>query len=401
MLVCLLAASPGWAQDVAADTGGVTGAQVRKAIGQAGANDDQSGLSLPLGIAVDAGGDGQMRDGAELAVAQIKAAGGPDFRLIAVDVGRPGAWTGDKAVAALLAAGAPVVLTAGGAAGGTMLDGLAADHILGLDGDIGVPEGARGKPFFWGMRAAQPIDDFPVGLSYWATTSPRIHRVSLVYQDRGRGDPVSAFRAALADNGMQLASASSFGTGSDAASAIAAIRAGRPDAIYLDLNNAAPFLDQLAAAGISEPVIGSGPVTAPAVQRDYIFATDLFDAGGATNDWATLFVRSFHQRFGIDPQTGAANAYEDVFAVWTLIRRVRARGGDIHSGARLQQELLANHAFKSIYGGDGNALDDIVLDPASHSVLERSFGIYRYRDGALRMLARSDMGGANLQLTVH
>ena len=38
--------------------------------------------------------------------------------------------------------------------------------------------GAQGKPFFWGMRANAPDDDFAGALEYWSETAPRIRRTS-------------------------------------------------------------------------------------------------------------------------------------------------------------------------------------------------------------------------------
>ena len=137
-------------------------------------------------------------------------------------------------------------------------------------------------------------------------------------------------------------------------------------------------MKQLVAAGLTLPVIGTdysaeaASVAGPAFDH-YMFATDWFDACQPGNDWAKLFVTSYRQQFGALPESNAANYYEDTFAVWTLIRRVLGKAGNINSGEALQNELIANHAVKSVYGGDGNELDDLMLDIATHTVIERPF----------------------------
>ena len=52
------------------------------------------------------------------------------------------------------------------------------------------------------------------------------------------------------------------------------------------------------------------------------------------------------------PEYYGANYYEQVFVVWDLVRRVLAEGGDPTSGEALQQALIQNPVFKSVYGGD-------------------------------------------------
>jgi len=391
------------------DLGGITGEQIKAALGLAGANDDESNTAFKLGAAFELGtplGKAEL-NGVRLAIAQIAAAGGPQIALTVEDSGTPRSWNGVIAEQALHAVGTAMVLVDGAAAGGTMIAGLARDQILAFDGDRGVPGRAKGQDYLWGTRADVPDADFAVGLQYLVTAMPKVHRVALVYSQavgEAATDLTNSFGQALTDDGLVLATAMAVPEADiSEAQIVAALKPLRPDAIFLADVDPAAVLGAVKDSGLSVPVIGTvepgpAPTGQPASVAQYAVATDSFDPAHASNDWAKLFVASYLARFGTDPDTAAANAYEDTFAVWTMIRRVLARGGDITSGARLQQELVANHAFKSLYGGDGKDLDELVLDPKSHAVLARPFTVYRLDGDTRKVLATSDMGGANLVL---
>ena len=410
----ILAASPVVAEDIASPgTGGVTGTQVRAALHLLGADNTGAGMVFKLGIAVSLTGPdaylGTLQgNGARLAAAQIAAAGGPDIQLVFEDLKSADPDAGKLAIGKLADAGVPAVLTAYSGDLGAMLPGLEHHKMLGFDGGTGTTDLAQAKPFFWGTRAIMPDDDFAGALQYWSETNPRIKRVSLVYEDQGPANAtiLANFNQALADQGFSLANSELTAAGTtDYSSILSALRAARPDAIFLFSTGPATgyFMTQFAAAGLATPVIGTDfdPQAAKIAAHafdNYAFATDWFDAAHPLNSWARLFVDSYGRQFGVAPDTSAANSYEDTFAVWALIRRVLAKAGNINSGDELQNELIANHAIKSIYGGDDTDLDDIMLDTTTHTVIERPLGVYKVKDGIPRQVASFDLGGANFKL---
>ena len=117
------------------------------------------------------------------------------------------------------------------------------------------------------------------------------------------------------------------------------------------------FMKQFVNAGLTMPVIGAeyisdaAKVAGPAYDN-YMFATDWFNAAKPTNAWSKLFLESYVKEFNLEPEINAANYYEDTFAIWDLIRRVLAKGGNVKSGEELQNALIANPKFQSVYGGN-------------------------------------------------
>jgi branched-chain amino acid transport system substrate-binding protein len=129
----------------------------------------------------------------------------------------------------------------------------------------------------------------------------------------------------------------------------------------------------------------------------FTFAYDYFDAGNPTNPLAKLFVDTFNAEYGEDPDFYAANYYEDTLAMWDLIRRVCADGGEI-TGPSLDAAMQANPEFASVYGGDDSGPGTFSMDTETHSVLQRPMGVFEYKDGAVTPLAYFDIDGENFTL---
>ena len=151
------------------------------------------------------------------------------------------------------------------------------------------------------------------------------------------------------------------------------------------------------------PVMGAEYVpdaakVAGSAYDNFMFSLDWYNAKEPTNDWAKLFNESYQKRFGLPPEINAANYYEDTFMVWDLIRRVRAKGGDINSGEDLQAALMENPKFQSLYGGNGAELGVLELDTTTHSVKTRPLGVFKYNGGDPIPVAKFDLGGANFEL---
>lgn len=394
-------------------TGGVTGDQIRKVLGLKVDEKLGTGMRFKLGIVLAMTGPGSyygriQGNGAKLAVAQIKAAGGPDIELVFKDHKSADAQAGARAAKELGIDGVPAVLSSYVGDIGAMFPGVKQYKMLTLDGGGGTSDFGQGKPFFWGMRAIEPDDDFSGALKYWKTTDPKIKRVSLVYFDQGPANRIvlKNFSAALKNTGLDLASTELTTIGAtDYSATIARLKAANPDAIFLFGTGVDPgyFMKQLANAGLKTPVIGAEYISDAAAAAgpafdNYMFATDWFDAARPFNPWSKLFLDSYVKEFQLQPEINAANYYEDTFAIWELIRRVLAKGGNVNSGEELQNVLTADPKFKSVYGGSATELGVIALDTTSHSVKQRPLGVYKSNGGKPIPVATFDLGGANFQL---
>ena len=210
-LSLLLAAAPAGAQDTSpSGTGGVTGEQIKQVLGLDGKDAKAlgTGLHFKLGIVLALTGPGSyygriQGSGAKLAVAQIKAAGGPDIELIFKDHKTADAQAGARATRELGIDGVPAILSSFVGDIGAMFPGVAQYKMLTLDGGGGTSDFGQRKPFFWGMRAIEPDDDFIGALKYWKATDPKVKRVSLVYFDQGPANEIviNNFKKALAETG--------------------------------------------------------------------------------------------------------------------------------------------------------------------------------------------------------
>jgi branched-chain amino acid transport system substrate-binding protein len=403
-----------FAQDgTTSGAGGVTGDQIKKVLGLENEKNLGTGVHFKLGIVLAMTGPGSyygriQGNGAKLAVAQIKAAGGPDIELVFKDHKSADAQAGARAAKELGIDGVSAVLSSYVGDIGAMFPGVKQYKMLTLDGGGGTSDFGQAKPYFWGMRAIEPDDDFIGALKYWAQTDPKIKRVSLVYFDQGPANAIvlKNFNTALADTKLQLASTELTTIGAtDYSATIARLKSANPDAIFLFGTGVDPgyFMKQLVNAGLKMPVIGSeyisdaAEVAGPAFDN-YMFATDWFDAAKPSNPWSKLFLDSYVKEFKLQPEINAANYYEDTFAIWALIRRVLAKGGKIDSGEELQNALIADPKFKSVYGGSATELGTIALDTTSHSVKERPLGVYKSNGGKPIPVATFDLGGAHFQL---
>jgi branched-chain amino acid transport system substrate-binding protein len=413
-LSLIMACSTAFAQDASpSGAGGVTGEQIRDVLGLSESDNLGTDLDFKLGIVLALTGPGSyygriQGNGAKLAVAQIKEAGGPNIELIFKDHKSADAQAGARAARELGIARVPAALTSYVGVIGSMFPGLEQYKILALDGGGGTSDFGQSKPYFWGMRAIEPDDDFVGALKYWGATNPSIKRVSMVFIDQGPINEVVTgnFQKALEETGHELASTEVTPIGATNYSAsISRLKATDPDAVFLFLIGVDPgyFMKQYANAGLEKPVIVAEYVSDAAqvagpVYDDIMFATDWFDANKPASDWSKLLVDSYIKEFGLKPEIYAANYYEDTFAIWDLIRRVLAKGGNVNSGEELQKALMETPEFKSVYGGSGAEIGTIEIDTTTHSPTKRPLGVYRANNGDPVPVAYFDLGGANFEL---
>jgi ABC-type branched-subunit amino acid transport system substrate-binding protein len=116
----------------------------------------------------------------------------------------------------------------------------------------------------------------------------------------------------------------------------------------------------------------------------YVFATDYYDAA-SPDPWNVEFVKAYRKKYGVDPEYYGANYYEQVFVVWDLVRRVLAEGGDPTSGDALQQALIQNPVFNSLYGGTADSVGIMTFDTEAHTV-SKPMGVFGVKDGKAEFL---------------
>ncbi len=388
-------------------------ADIAKYIGPIDAAHAAKGVSYTFGSVLALSGPGSfygqvMSKGINLAVKHISALGGPNFQVVYKDHKSGDPTAGANAVRELGLAKTPIMLASYVDDLGAMFAGSAQYQILSLDGGGGTGLFGNSKPFFWGMRANTPVDPFPGVVEYLNQKMPKVKKIAFVEWDLGAEDkPINDdLRTQLAKGGLSVTTIQATTVGAtDYSTAIQAVKSSNPDLLFVSLYGLDPgyFMKQYATSGIGVPVIGyeftpDAAKTAGSAYDNYMFAYDFFDAAHPTNPWAAIFVDEFKKAYNETPDFYAANYYEDTFAVWDLIRRVSASGGDIQSGSALQTALQSNPSFKSVYGGDSANAGTLALDPQTHTPIKRPMGLFNYKGGNTTALAYFNIGGADFKL---
>jgi branched-chain amino acid transport system substrate-binding protein len=370
-----------------------------------------TGTDFPIGAVLALSGPASfygkvMANGTDLAVEHIKAAGGPNLNVTYKDHKSGNPEAGATATRELGIDGMSAVLASYLADFGAMLPGLAQYKMLALDGGGGTGLAFQNKPFFWGTRALTPSDPYPGTYRYVKSRVPRAKRVSFVIWDAGAAFVKSEqdrLKAALPKFGMQLVSTEPVPVNAtDYSSVYARLQKAKPDVIQHAIWGPDPgyFMRGYVNTNMKAQVIGSEftPDAAKVAGRAYNrfwFAFDFFDAKKPPNPWAAFFVQEYRKKYKSDPVFYAADFYENTFAFWDLIRRVLAKGGDIKKGPELQDALVANPSFKSVYGGNKSTVGTLALDLKTHSTKRRAMGLFRVTNGAAAPLATFNIGGTD------
>jgi branched-chain amino acid transport system substrate-binding protein len=393
------------------ETGGVSGEEIAKVLGVEG-KDTGKGEKWKIGSVLALSGPGSfygkvMTQGIELAVAQIKAAGGPEISVDYKDHKSGNAQAGAQAGKELGIAGVPAVLTSYVGAIGSMFPSLEQYKMLGIDGGGGTSDFGQEMPYFWGTRAIEPDDDWIGALKYWKATEPSVKSVALVYIDQGPVNEVveANFKKSLEAEGLQFAGAYVTPIGNtDYTSTISEIKSSGADAVFTFLigEDAGYFMKQYVNAGLTMPVVGSEYVpeaekVAGSAFDEFDFSTDWFFAEKPENKWSELFIKSYEERYGEPPEYYAANFYENTFVLWDLYRRVKESGGDVNSGEDLQKALEEDPHFASVYG-EGADAGEMVLNLKTHSVEKRPLAVLASNGGEPKALATFELGGAEFKL---
>jgi branched-chain amino acid transport system substrate-binding protein len=359
-----------------------------------------AGMSFTMGDVLALTGNGSfygktMTRGTDLAVKHIKAAGGPDIKVIYKDHKSGDAQAGTQAVTELGTAGVPAKLASYVDGLGAMLAGTAQYKIFTLDGGGGTSIFGEGKPYFWGTRAITPNDALPGLFMYTKGALPNAKTVGLTGWDIGepansqvKADVLKKIAAGgYSFNGLYELfppNTTDFGT------ILPKIAANQPDILLAGCYGQDPgfLLNQSLTSGIKSTMIGF-EFTPDGVKaskgaydsQGWTFAFDYFDADHPVSPLAKLFTAEFVKAYGDKPDFYAADFYENTLVMWEMIRRVLKKGGNINSGTDLNNALQDNLTVVSVYGGDANTVGTYTLDATTHSVDKRGMGVFTYKGG--------------------
>ena len=375
------------------------------------------GMDFPVGAVLALSGTGSfygktMSRGIDLAVDHVKAAGGPNFKVVYKDHKSGDAQAGQSAITELGSAGVSAKLASYADDLGVMFQGTEQYKVFTLDGGGGAPPFAQGKPYFWGTRAITPTDPMPGLFKYLKTAAPAAKTVGLCGWDIGepnnsitKKDILARIAAAgYTHNGLyELVPVGN----QDFSQVLPKIKQNEPDILVLGLYGQDPgsFLNQSVTSGIKSTLIGfeftPDGLNASKGAYDSVgwtFAYDFFDSNNPVSPLAKLFVADFKKKYGENPDFYAANFYENTLVLWEVIRRTLKKGGDPKKGDQLDASLRDNTTVVSVYSGDATTVGTTTLDPATHTVVKRGMGVFEYKGGKVTTKATFGLDAANFKI---
>ncbi len=345
------------------------------------------------------------KNGIELAVEHIAAAGGPQ---IVVEYG-DNTTGGDPEAAAnananLNEKGIGVKLSDFADGLGAGFPTLAEFQILTLDAAAGTGTGPGvGFDLYWGPRALTPFDGFPGLMAYIAATNPDAATMAVISNDAGPANELNAvfFKDQGASVGLDLSFVELVPFGAqDYSAAVAKVQSEQPDVILLDLHFGAQggFTRQAINSGIDPATIYSTDLDAFAIvtsqgaydEAPAVFAGD-FVPQLQPNPLAQAVGADYEAVYGAPLDDQAARYYQATLVLWELYVRTLANGGDVNSGPDLQASLLEDPTFVTLWGGTADAATTFTMDPEQHWVNGYPLGVYQYFGGEYSLLATYDI----------
>jgi branched-chain amino acid transport system substrate-binding protein len=353
-----------------------------------------------------------MSRGIDLAVKHITEAGGMTFDIEYHDHRSGDPVASQQAITELGEAGFGAKFASYNDGLGAMLEGTANYEVFTFDGGGGTSLFAQSQPFFYGTRAITPNDAVPGLVQYITEAMPEMQTVGMVVWDLGepvnsiiRDDLVADIEAAgLEFNGLyELSPVGS----QDYSQILPRIQSNEPDIIFAGLwgQDIGSFVNQASVAGLDSQIFsfeftpdGINASGGTFDSEGFWFAYDFFEPTEPASDFAEFFVTEFEAEYGELPDFYAANYYEDVLGMWDVARRVCADGGDINSGAALEEAFRADPVLQSVYCCEGSTVGTKVINLENHSTAQRPMGVFEYRDGEVTIHALFDMDAENFRL---
>jgi branched-chain amino acid transport system substrate-binding protein len=384
--------------------------KIKDFIGPIDAAHAAKGMKYDIGCVLAFTGPGAffgrtMSSGAKLAAKHIAALGGPQFNIIFKDHKSGDPQAGVQAVKELGFAKVPAMLASYVDDLGAMLPGQAQYKIFTLDGGGGTSTFGQGKPYFWGTRAITPNDTWPGTIRWVKSKFPNTKKISSVDWDLGPLNAINQndLRKHLTDGGIQMGIYETVKVGAtDYSAALQKIKSDKPDVIFLGIfgNDIGYFMKQYVTSGINKPVVAP-EYTQPAADlagsayNGMYLSFDYFNADKPDNGWSDIFIRAFKAAYKVKPDYYAANYYEDLFAIWEVMRRVLAANGDVKDGTQMDKAFRSKPDFPSVYGGDANTAGRLALSLQTHSVVRRPMTLSIYENKKVKPLVYFDINAAD------
>ncbi|MBL8127937.1 MAG: ABC transporter substrate-binding protein [Thermomicrobiales bacterium] len=336
-----------------------------------------------------------MSKGALLAAEQIGAAGGPAITITINDHESGEVPPSVNGVRKLISQnGISFLQTSYGAPSEALIPILQQNKILTFNGG-----GASPKQLFadylWMTRMVFAYDPAPGALTWLAETYPDVKRLATIGTLENGVEAleqlVPQVWPEVSDGGEVVAKEIHDVGLTDFSQVIARVKSSNPDAIFtVSFGNDLGYLvKQFREAAVEVPIVGieftqdAQTIAGPSYDT-FVFATDYYDTKNE-NPWNVEFVKAHNEKYQKDPEYYGANYYEQVFVVWDLVRRVLAEGGDPKSGEALQNALVQNPVFHSVYGGDAENVGEMSFDTESHTI-SKPMGVFAVKDGQPSLL---------------
>jgi branched-chain amino acid transport system substrate-binding protein len=391
--------------------------QLAELLGPINAAQSGKNLTIPFGVQVSLSGDAiysgtNLLKGAQLGVEHLALAGGPTLTIVAKDDQSVNPTAQAQDARTFGEAHIPISLAQSGDQGGLPLVGQY--KILTFDGG-GFGAEDYGMPFYWSGLATPILASLPGMAKFIAANFSDKKKIVSVGLG-GVGVDVStdenAIRQAFGSQGLPIPTfieGPSY-TSTDYGPTVSSVVSANPDLIILQLYGPGLglFMKGLSSYGLKAPVIGvdyepTSAQIAGSAMIGYMFVQDYFNPTNPGNPWGKLFSDSFQAKFGTAPVTFNANAYEEVFVFWNLIRRVLANGGDPTNSTQLQAALVADPTANSVYG-PGAKTGTLSWDVTTHALSHRTISIFQVETATaavsgtgLKALATCDQTGSNYQ----
>jgi len=353
------------------------------------------GITLQGGMNLAMTGQGAffgdvMSKGALLAAEQVGAAGGPAINITINDHQSGEVPPSVNGVRKLISQDKISFLqTSYGAPSEALIPILQQNKILTFNGG-----GASPKQLFadylWMTRMVFAYDPTPGALNWLAATYPDAKRLATIGTLENGVEALEQLAPKVwpeFSGGGEIVIKEIHDVGlTDFSQVIARVKASNPDAIFTVSfgNDLGYMVKQFREAAVTIPIVGieftqDAQTIAGETYDTFVFATDYYDTLNP-NPWNVEFVKAHQAKYSKDPEYYGANYYEQVFVVWDLVRRVLAESGDPTSGEALQNALIQNPVFKSVYGGDADNVGEMSFDPEAHTI-SKPMGVFSVKDG--------------------
>lgn len=318
-----------------------------------------------------------MSQGAKLAAEQIKAAGGPDFKISIADHQGGLVPPGVSGARRLINQdGVAALLSSYGGVTKALIPLVAQSKVLTFN--PGGPDPTQaGSDFLWLPSYYYADDATPGGLGWLAKKYPKAKRLVIVATAENGVNAVEnlvpKYWPQIQPGGTVVGTEIHNVGVTDFSQIVARIKAAKADAVWTASfgNDVGYLMKQLRQAGVTAPVLGNelspeACKVAPSEFDSYAFAGGYFDP--TKNPWSTSYAAAYKQKYNEDAEVYGTLYYESTFLLWELVKRVIAAGGDPTSGAELQDALVQDPTFKTIFGGSPDEVATMTFDTTEHSV---------------------------------